>query len=74
MGNHLKLKCVLLRAGAIELLRRASFLKIYVSETPPEQKASRGNNGCYCAFTENIFLPQIQQRTLYWNEFYFKEK
>lgn len=74
-GQPFKIEIVRITAGRSKLSYRGEpLLKIYVSETLPEQKQVEEIQRLLLRFTEKYFLPQIQQRTLYWNEFYFKEK
>ncbi len=54
--------------------RNDHILKMYLLEQLTERKKVQEIQRFLLRFTEKYFLPQLQQRTLYWNEVYFKEK
>ena len=54
--------------------RGGNILKIYLDESHPEKKQVLDIQRFLLRFTEKYFLPELQKRTLFWNELYFKEK
>lgn len=54
--------------------RGDKVLKIYLLEHQSEKKSVQEIQRFLLRFTERYFLPEIQQRTSYWNELYFREK
>lgn len=54
--------------------RGDQILKIYLHESLTDTKKTQEIQRFLLRFTEKYFLPHIQQRTLHWNEIYFKEK
>ncbi len=49
-------------------------LKIYLLENQLHKKQILEIQRFLLRFTEKYFLPELQKRTLYWNDIYFKEK
>ena len=54
--------------------RGDNILKIYLLENHSEAKQKLEIQRFLLRFTEKYFLTELQKRTLYWNDFYFKEK
>lgn len=54
--------------------RGDTTLKIYLLEKQPLKKQLEEIQRFLLRFTEKYFLPELQKRTLYWNEVYFKER
>lgn len=54
--------------------RGGEILKIYLVEHQPEEKQKQEIQRFLLRFTEKYFLSELQKRTLYWNDYYFKEK
>jgi hypothetical protein len=54
--------------------RGNTILKIYLLENLSEEIQKQEIQRFLLRFTEKYFLPELQKRTLYWNDFYFKEK
>ena len=54
--------------------RGNTVLKIYLLESQTEEKQKHEIQRFLLRFTEKYFLPDLQTRTLYWNDFSFKEK
>jgi predicted metal-dependent hydrolase len=54
--------------------RGDTTLKIYLLQNEPEKKQLLEIQRFLLRFTERYFLPVMQQRTIYWNDLYFKEK
>jgi len=54
--------------------RGGEILKIYLLEHQTEEKQKSEIQRFLLRFTEKYFLPELQKRTLYWNDIYFKEK
>lgn len=54
--------------------RGDTILKIYLVNQQSEEKMKTEIQRFLLRFTEKYFLPELQKRTLYWNDFYFKEK
>lgn len=54
--------------------RGNEILKIYLLQHQTEEKQKAEIQRFLLRFTEKYFLPELQKRTLYWNDFYFKEK
>ena len=54
--------------------RGNEILKIYLLQHQTEEKQKIEIQRFLLRFTEKYFLPELQKRTLYWNDFYFKEK
>lgn len=50
------------------------ILKIYLLQNIPEVEQKHHIQRFLLRFTEKYFLSKIQERTIYWNERYFKEK
>ena len=74
-GEPFNIEIELIPSGRNKLSYRGdSLLKIYLLTTTPEQKKIQEIQRFLLRFTEKYFLSKVQQRTLYWNEFYFKEK
>ncbi|MDB5228627.1 MAG: hypothetical protein JWN78_2820 [Bacteroidota bacterium] len=54
--------------------RGDNSLKIYLLQSLPEKKQVQEIQRFLLRFTEKYFLPEVQKRTLYWNDNHFKEK
>lgn len=54
--------------------RGDAILKIYLVENVSEDFKKSEIQRFLLRFTEKYFLPELQKRTLFWNDFYFKEK
>lgn len=54
--------------------RGTEILKIYLLQNQTEAKQKEEIQRFLLRFTEKYFLQELQKRTLYWNDFYFKEK
>lgn len=73
--NEFKIELAFLNSGRNKLsYRGGNMLKIYLVEQQPTQKKIAEIQRFLLRFTEKYFLAAIQKRTLYWNDFYFKEK
>jgi predicted metal-dependent hydrolase len=54
--------------------RGDNILKIYLLESQEQRKQVTEIQRFLLRFTEKYFLKTIQQRTIYWNDLYFKER
>lgn len=54
--------------------RGDNILKIYLQQAQSEKIKVQEIQRFLLRFTEKYFLKKLQQRTLHWNDFYFKEK
>jgi predicted metal-dependent hydrolase len=74
-GQPFKTEIAYIQAGKNRLSYRGdAILKIYLLETQLDKEKVQEIQRFLLRFTEKYFLPKLQQRTLYWNEVYFKEK
>ena len=74
-GKEFKTEIEFISTGKNKLSYRGdTTLKIYLLENQPHKKQILEIQRFLLRFTEKYFLPELQKRTLYWNDIYFKER
>jgi hypothetical protein len=74
-GKEFKTEIEFTATGKNKLSYRGdATLKIYLLENQPHKKQILEIQRFLLRFTEKYFLPELQKRTLYWNDIYFKER